>query len=67
MKYHSRCGWPAFHSEDENAGIRRLEDRKHGMLRVEVRCGSCDAHLGYVFDDVASEFAERDIALILLA
>tara|TARA_B100000686_G_C16697787_1_gene921552 strand:+ start:983 stop:1408 length:426 start_codon:yes stop_codon:yes gene_type:complete len=51
MKYHSSCGWAAFHTEDENAGIRRLEDRTYGMLRVEVRCGSCDAHLGHVFDD----------------
>lgn len=56
MKYHSRCGWPAFHSEDEGAGIRRLEDRTHGMLRVEVRCGSCDAHLGHVFNDGPLEF-----------
>ena len=37
MKYHSRCGWPAFHTEHPDAGIRRLEDRAFGMLRVEVR------------------------------
>jgi len=51
MKYHSGCGWPAFHTEHPNASIRRLEDRAFGMLRIEVRCGSCDAHLGHVFDD----------------
>ena len=51
MKYHSGCGWPAFHTEHRDAGIRRLEDRAFGMLRVEVRCGSCAAHLGHVFDD----------------
>ena len=51
MKYHSGCGWPAFHTEHRDAGIRRLEDRAFGMLRVEGRCGSCDAHLGHVFDD----------------
>ena len=56
MKYHSKCGWPAFHTEHPNAGIRRLEDRAFGMLRVEVRCGSCDAHLGHVFDDGPNEF-----------
>ena len=56
MKYHSGCGWPAFHTEHQDAGIRRFEDRAHGMARVEVRCGSCDAHLGHVFHDGPSEF-----------
>ncbi len=56
MKYHSGCGWPAFHTEHRDAGIRRLEDRAHGMARVEVRCGSCDAHLGHVFRDGPTEF-----------
>ncbi|MDP6985814.1 MAG: peptide-methionine (R)-S-oxide reductase MsrB [Candidatus Thalassarchaeaceae archaeon] len=55
MKYHSSCGWPAFHTEHRDAGIRRLEDRAFGMLRIEVRCGSCDAHLGHVFDDGPQE------------
>ncbi len=56
MKYHSNCGWPAFHTEHIHAGIRRIEDRTYGMLRVEVRCGSCDAHLGHVFDDGPMKF-----------
>jgi peptide-methionine (R)-S-oxide reductase len=51
MKYESGCGWPSFHHEDPNAGIKRLPDRTRGMARVEVRCGSCDAHLGHVFED----------------
>ena len=51
MKYDSGCGWPAFHTEHPEAGIRRLEDTNHGMVRVEVRCKDCDAHLGHVFDD----------------
>ena len=56
MKFKSRCGWPAFHSEHKAAGIKRIEDKSYGMLRVEVRCGSCDAHLGHVFDDGPLEF-----------
>ena len=55
MKYHSGCGWPAFHTEHSDAGIRRIEDRSLGMLRLEVRCGTCDAHLGHVFDDGPQE------------
>ena len=51
MKYDSGCGWPAFHTEHPESGIRRLEDTSHGMVRVEVRCKDCDAHLGHVFDD----------------
>lgn len=51
MKYESGCGWPSFHTEHPEAGIVRLEDYSHGMIRVEVRCQSCDAHLGHVFND----------------
>jgi len=51
MKYDSRCGWPSFHHEDPKAGIKRLPDLSMGSVRVEVRCGSCDAHLGHVFED----------------
>jgi methionine-R-sulfoxide reductase len=56
QKYNSGCGWPAFHTEHPEASIRRLDDKSHGMLRVEVRCGSCDGHLGHVFEDGPSEF-----------
>ncbi|MBV43916.1 MAG: peptide-methionine (R)-S-oxide reductase [Euryarchaeota archaeon] len=56
MKYNSGCGWPAFHAEHSAAGIRRLTDRSLGRVRVEVRCGSCDSHLGHVFEDGPIEF-----------
>ena len=51
MKFDSGCGWPSFHSEHGRAGIVQIEDRTFGMLRVEVRCTKCDAHLGHIFED----------------
>ena len=56
MNYHSGCGWPAFHTEHKDAGIKRVIDLSHGMRRVEVKCGKCDAHLGHVFEDGPKEF-----------
>ena len=56
MKYNSGCGWPAFHSEHSQAKITRIVDKSHGMLRTEVRCSSCDSHLGHVFNDGPRKF-----------
>ena len=56
MKYASGCGWPAFPTEHPDAEITRLEDNSFGMVRVEVRCGSCDAHLGHIFDDGPAKY-----------
>lgn len=51
QKYDSGSGWPSFWAARDEARLRLLTDDSHGMIRVEVRCGACDAHLGHVFDD----------------
>ena len=56
-KYNSGCGWPAFHTEDDNADIKRVSDYSHGMARIEVKCSKCDAHLGHVFEDGPLEYS----------
>lgn len=50
-KFHSGCGWPSFHGELEQAGIVHKRDLSLGMVRTELLCPKCDAHLGHVFDD----------------
>ncbi|MEY5009549.1 MAG: methionine-R-sulfoxide reductase [Verrucomicrobiota bacterium] len=50
-KFDTECGWPGFAKPIEEAEIKQLRDTTHGMLRVEVRSATGDAHLGHVFDD----------------
>ena len=50
-KYDSGCGWPSFYQTAENAPVGTETDRSHGMVRVEVHCDRCGAHLGHIFED----------------
>jgi len=50
-KYESGTGWPSFYQPVESGNVTTETDRAHGMVRTEVTCSNCGAHLGHVFED----------------